>query len=61
HSGRTGGATRLATMGILELVIQRKGRWKSSVLMVYVRANQRDPVWVLKGLIESRKDWVQPG
>ncbi|CAM9899729.1 unnamed protein product, partial [Choristocarpus tenellus] len=37
HSGRIGGATRLASMGVSELVIQRRGRWKSKAFMVYVR------------------------
>ena len=34
HSGRIGGATKLATQGMLELQIQRAGRWKSRTFMV---------------------------
>ena len=43
HSGRIGGATRLAAMGASSRVIQREGRWSSSAFMVYVRANMEDP------------------
>ena len=38
HSGRIGGANQLAAQGILELQIQRAGRWKSRAFMTYVRA-----------------------
>ena len=37
HSGRIGGATKLAAQGMTELHIQRAGRWKSRAFMVYVR------------------------
>ena len=37
RSGRIGGATKLAAQGMLELQIQRAGRWKSRAIMVYVR------------------------
>ena len=37
HSGRIGGATKLAAQGMSELHIQRAGRWKSRAFMVYVR------------------------
>ena len=37
RSGRIGGATKLAAQGMSELYIQRAGRWKSRVFMVYVR------------------------
>ena len=37
HSGRIGGATKLPAQGMSELQIQRTGRWKSRVFMVYVR------------------------
>ena len=37
HSGRIGGATKLAAQGISELQVQRAGRWKSRAFMVYVR------------------------
>ena len=52
HSGRIGGATRLAAMGASSRVIQREGRWSSSALMVYVyvRANMEDTQWVSEAL-----------
>ena len=37
HSGRIGGATKLAAQGMSELQIQRTGRWKSWTFMVYTR------------------------
>ena len=37
HSGRIGGATKLATHGMSELQIQRAGRWKSWTFMVFMR------------------------
>ena len=37
HSGRIGGATKLAAQGISELQIQRAGRWKSRTFMVFMR------------------------
>ena len=37
HSGRIGEATKLAAQGMSESQIQRAGRWKSRVFMVYVR------------------------
>ena len=37
HSGRIGGATKLAAQGMTELHIQRAGRWKSRAFMVYIR------------------------
>ena len=37
HSGRIGGATKLAAQGMTELHIQRAGRWKSWAFMVYMR------------------------
>ncbi|CAM9698169.1 unnamed protein product, partial [Choristocarpus tenellus] len=52
HSDRIGGVTRLANMGVTELVIQREGRWKSRAFMGYVRDNRRDPVLMSKGLAE---------
>ena len=53
HSGRIGGATRLAEKGASALVIQREGRWKSDAFMVYVRANMEDPMWVSRILVEK--------
>lgn len=43
HSGRFGGATRLAVMGAKPRVMQRDGKWLSDTFMVYVRANMDDP------------------
>ena len=37
HSGRIGGATQLASLGISELQIRRAGRWKSRAFTAYVR------------------------
>ena len=37
HSGRIGGATKLAAQGMSELQIQRAGRWKSRTFMIYMR------------------------
>ena len=37
HSGRIGGATKLAAQGMSELQIQRAGRWKSRAFMFYMR------------------------
>ncbi|CAM9707404.1 unnamed protein product, partial [Sphacelaria rigidula] len=52
HSGRIGGATRLAAAGILPAVIQREGRWRSVAFMDYVRANLKDSGAVSQALIE---------
>ena len=38
HSGNTGGATQSAVQGATVVQTQRAGRWKSSMLMVYIRA-----------------------
>ena len=37
HSGRIGGATKLAAVGASDIQIQKAGRWKSLSFMVYVR------------------------
>ena len=37
HSGRIGGATKLAAQGRSKLQIQRAGRWKSRAFLVYMR------------------------
>jgi hypothetical protein len=42
HSGRIGGATRLAAGGVSTLEIQRQGRWKSDAFMMYVRATREE-------------------
>ena len=46
HSGRIGGATKLAAERVREAVIKKEGRWSSDAFMVYVRANMEDPVCV---------------
>ena len=40
HSGRIGGAPRLAEMGAPPWVIQREGRWASQAFVGYVRSNK---------------------
>ena len=61
HSGRIGGATRLAAMGASPLMIQREGRWSSSAFMLYVRANMEDPQWVSEALSEEEGSKRLPG
>ena len=46
HSGRIGGATRLAEMGAQPWVIQREGRRASQEFMGYVRSNMKVPLGV---------------
>ena len=46
HSGRIGGATRLAAMGASPLVIQREGRWSSSALLVCESKHGGPPVGI---------------
>lgn len=52
HSGRIGGATRLAAMGVPEAVIQKEGRWASDSYKTYVRGNMEHPVLV-SGVLEA--------
>ena len=61
HSGRIGGATRLAAMGASSRVIQREGRWSSSAFVVYVRANMEDPQWVSEALCGEEVSKRLPG
>jgi len=61
HSGRIGGATRLAAMGASAQVIQREGRWSSNAFMVYVRANMEDPQWVSEALSVEKGSMRLPG
>ena len=62
HSGRIGGATRLAAKRISEAVIKTEGRWSSDAVMVCVRANTEDPVWVSEVLGEGGGEYErQPG
>ena len=44
HSGRIGGAPRLAEMGVPPWVIQIEGRLAVKVFMRYVRSNMEDPL-----------------
>ena len=46
HSGRIGGATRLAARTVPQVVIKKEGRSSSDSLKLYVRANVENPVWV---------------
>lgn len=52
HSGRIGGVTRLAAMGVAEAVIQKEGRWSSDAYKAYVIANMEHPVLV-SGVLEA--------
>ena len=62
HSGRIGGATRLAARRVPEAVIKKEGRWSSDAFMVYVRANMEDPVWVSEVLEHGAGEFErQPG
>ena len=62
HSGRIGGATRLAARGVPEAVIKKEGRWSSDSFMVYVRVNTEDPVWVSEVLEHGAREFErQPG
>lgn len=62
HSGRIGGATRLAAKRVPEAVIKKEGRWSSDAFMVYVRANMEDPVWVSEVLGGGAGEYErQPG
>lgn len=55
HSGRIGGATRLAAMGSSPLVIKREGRWWSNASTVHVRANMEDPAMDAGSLVERER------
>ena len=61
HSGRIGGATKLAAGGANDAVIQRERRWASNAFMRYVRANMEYPIWVSEALVEGRGWDRQPG
>ena len=62
HSGRIGGATRLAEMGAQPWVIQRRERWASQAFMGYVRSNMEGPLWVSRILVgRSGAPSRQPG
>lgn len=49
HSGKMGGVTRLATMGVPDGMIQREGRWKSELCRIYGRANMEHPTHWCRG------------
>lgn len=59
HSGRIGGASKLANEGTSRAVIKKEGRRASDILMVYVRPNLEDPVWVSRALVKGGR--VQRG
>ena len=40
HSGRIGGATRMAAAGLSSYDIKQQGRWKSDAMSVYIRTNR---------------------
>ena len=42
HSGKFGGATRLAAGGLSRTEIRRQGRWKSDAFTMYVRATREE-------------------
>ena len=62
HSGRIGGATRLAAGGVSVMEIQRQGRWKSDAFMTYVRATRDEEVKVSRVLASNAvAGGIQPG
>ena len=62
HSGRIGGATRLAAMGLSTYDIQRQGRWKSQAVGMYIRTNREAEGRVSKALASSAMGkGIQPG
>ena len=62
HSGRIGGATRLAAMGLSTYDIQRQGRWKSQAVGMYIRINKEAEARVSKALASSAMGkGIQPG
>ena len=62
HSGRIGGATRLAAGGVSTLEIQRQGRWKSDAFMMYVRATREEEDKVSRVLASNAvAGGIQPG
>ena len=52
HSGRIGGATKLAAQGDTDVQIQRAGRWKSLAFMTYVRARGEGSEFVSQELTQ---------
>ena len=50
HSGIIGGATHVARCGATAFQIQRAGRWKSTEVMVYVRAGGEGAEFVSRAL-----------
>ena len=62
HSGRIGGATKLAAGGVSNMEIQRQGRWKSDAFMMYVRATREEEVKVSRVLASNAvAGGIQPG
>ena len=54
HSGRIGGATRLAAMGLSTYDILRQGRWKSQAVGMYIRTNREAEACVAFGSDRGR-------
>lgn len=62
HSGRIGGATRLAAMGLSTYDIQQQGRWKSQAVGMYIRTNKEAEARVSRALASNALGkGVQPG
>ena len=62
HSGRIGGATRMAEMGAPPWVIQKQGRWVLQAFMGYMRSNMENPLWVSRVLVgRTGEPSTQPG
>jgi integrase len=51
HSMRRGGATAAAQAGVQDAVIQRHGRWKSTVFMRYTELERKEAGEIITGLI----------
>lgn len=53
HSGRIGGALKLAMEEANMIVMKKERRWASDAPMVYVRSNIEDPIWVSKAFVKG--------
>ena len=56
HSGRVGGATKLAAERVPESVIKKGSRSSLDAFMVYVRATMEDPVYVPEVLWDEARE-----
>ena len=62
HSGRIGGATRLAATSLSTYDIQWQGRWKSQAVGMYIRTNKEAEARVSKALAScAMGKGIQPG